>query len=113
MKVAVPTDVTDQASVGNMVERVLEEFGRIDLLLNDAGSFNAIGPVWEVDPQEWWGGRDYNSIWQLPVRSRGLPAHDRAGEREDCEYERRSLDIDLVGAGDEQFDRGALDQQGE
>lgn len=52
---AVPTDVTDQESVEKMVERVLEEFGRIDLLLNDAGSFNAIGPVWEVDPQEWWG----------------------------------------------------------
>lgn len=52
---AVPTDVTDQGSVGKMVERVLEEFGRIDLLLNDASSFNAIGPVREVDPQESWG----------------------------------------------------------
>ncbi len=82
----VHTDVIDQALVGKMVERVLEEFGRIDLLLNDAGSFNAIGPVWEVDPQDWWGGRDYKSIWQIPVRSCGLTAHDRAGEREDCEY---------------------------
>ena len=53
--VAVPTDVTDQDSVRKTVNRVLEAFGRIDLLLNDAGSFNAIGPVWEVDPQEWWG----------------------------------------------------------
>lgn len=52
--IAIPTDVTDPESVRSAVERTLKEFGRIDLLLNDAGSFNAIGPVWEVDPEKWW-----------------------------------------------------------
>jgi NAD(P)-dependent dehydrogenase (short-subunit alcohol dehydrogenase family) len=34
---AVPTDVTDSARVAQMVERTLESFGRIDVLINCAG----------------------------------------------------------------------------
>ena len=34
---AVPTDVTDGAQVSQMVERTLESFGRIDVLINCAG----------------------------------------------------------------------------
>lgn len=34
---AVPTDVTDGAQVSKMVERTLESFGRIDVLINCAG----------------------------------------------------------------------------
>jgi NAD(P)-dependent dehydrogenase (short-subunit alcohol dehydrogenase family) len=26
----------------------------VDLLVNNAGSFYAIGPVWDVDPRKWW-----------------------------------------------------------
>ncbi len=28
--------------------------GRIDLLVNTAGVFHALGPIAEVDPDEWW-----------------------------------------------------------
>jgi len=34
---AVRTDVTQKADVGNMVQRVMDEFGAIDILVNDAG----------------------------------------------------------------------------
>lgn len=34
---AVPVDVTDSRSVANMVQAVLQEFGRIDILVNSAG----------------------------------------------------------------------------
>jgi NAD(P)-dependent dehydrogenase (short-subunit alcohol dehydrogenase family) len=37
-----------------MVDRVTEEFGPVDILMNNAGSFNALGPVTEVDHQTWW-----------------------------------------------------------
>jgi len=35
--VYVPTDVTDAAQIEAMVERALQEFGRIDILVNNAG----------------------------------------------------------------------------
>lgn len=35
--VAVQTDVTDPASVKNMVDKAVQEFGRVDILVNNAG----------------------------------------------------------------------------
>ncbi len=70
---AIPTDVTDAESVRSAVERTLEEFGRIDLLLNDAGSFNAIGPVWEVDPEQWWGDVTTNLFGSFLCAHKVLP----------------------------------------
>jgi NAD(P)-dependent dehydrogenase (short-subunit alcohol dehydrogenase family) len=51
---AIQTDVTDRAQVEQMVARTLAEFGRIDLLFNNAGSFRSVAPVWEVVPETWW-----------------------------------------------------------
>jgi NAD(P)-dependent dehydrogenase (short-subunit alcohol dehydrogenase family) len=51
---AVPTDVTDIRRVDELVERSLGAFGSIDVLFNNAGSFEVIGAVWEVDPDLWW-----------------------------------------------------------
>ena len=51
---AIQTDVTDITQVDRMVSQSLESFGQIDVLFNNAGSFAAIGAVWEVDPDLWW-----------------------------------------------------------
>ncbi len=52
---AVALDVTDVAAVAEAGERVLAEFGRIDLLINNAGLIDAAEvPVWEADPDQWW-----------------------------------------------------------
>jgi len=51
---AVRTDVTDIAQVERMVSESLDAFGQIDVIFNNAGSFEAIGPVWEIDPDVWW-----------------------------------------------------------
>lgn len=51
---AAPTDVTKREQVAAMVERTLAAFGQIDVLFNNAGSFRAIGGLWEVDPDVWW-----------------------------------------------------------
>jgi NAD(P)-dependent dehydrogenase (short-subunit alcohol dehydrogenase family) len=50
----VRTDVTDEESVKQMVQRAKEAFGRIDILLNCAGgSLPEDRPVTDVDPSVW------------------------------------------------------------
>ncbi|HEX2073289.1 MAG TPA: SDR family oxidoreductase [Geodermatophilus sp.] len=52
---AVPVDVTDRAAVDAAVADVTGAFGRIDLLVNNAGLIDAAEvPVWEADPDQWW-----------------------------------------------------------
>ena len=51
---AVPTDICDREAARAMVTSVERELGPVDTLLNNAGSFYAIGPVWEVDAEQWW-----------------------------------------------------------
>jgi len=51
---AVPTDITDIGHVERMVSQTLDTFGQIDVIFNNAGRFNSLGAVWEVDPDEWW-----------------------------------------------------------
>lgn len=58
----VQVDVTDRASVERMAAQVERELGPVDLLVNNAGRLGAIGPIWEVDPDEWW------SVWEVNVR---------------------------------------------
>ncbi len=52
--IAVPTDVTDRASVRAMVQATLGAFGKVDLLFANHGSFRTIGPFWATDPDSWW-----------------------------------------------------------
>jgi len=52
--VGIAVDVTDLPAVEAMVRRVESVLGPVDILMNNAGSFAAIGPVVEVDPQAWW-----------------------------------------------------------
>lgn len=47
-------DVTDQRAAAWIVEETVRQLGPVDLLINNAGSAAATGPVWEVDPETWW-----------------------------------------------------------
>ena len=49
---AVRLDVTDQASIDAMVTRVIDEAGRIDILVNNAAVFN-MAPILEVTRADW------------------------------------------------------------
>jgi citronellol/citronellal dehydrogenase len=58
---AVRCDVTDEASVDAMVQRTLDEFGRIDILVNNAGIM-APGPLHEVPLKR------FDLVWRVNVR---------------------------------------------
>ena len=48
-------DVRDRDAVEAMATQVSEQLGPVDLLVNAAGTGEAIGPTWQVDPDAWWG----------------------------------------------------------
>ncbi|MCP9947589.1 SDR family oxidoreductase [Actinomadura madurae] len=50
---AVPADVTDPGSVEGLFAAVRDRWGRLDLLVNNAGVFGASAPVEEFSPDEW------------------------------------------------------------
>ena len=50
---AVPTDVADPASVAELFAAVRGEWGRVDLLVNNAGTFGPSGEVDEIAVDDW------------------------------------------------------------
>ena len=51
---AVSADITDKKQVEELVQKATAAYGNIDLLFNNAGSFQALGPIWETEPEAWW-----------------------------------------------------------
>jgi NAD(P)-dependent dehydrogenase (short-subunit alcohol dehydrogenase family) len=47
-----PADIADGGQAERLVERVIDRFGRVDGLVNNAG-LTQVGPFLEIDPAEW------------------------------------------------------------
>jgi NAD(P)-dependent dehydrogenase (short-subunit alcohol dehydrogenase family) len=52
--IGVRCDVTDPVSVEHAVAKTQELLGPVDVLVNNAGVPGPFGPIWQVDPDEWW-----------------------------------------------------------
>ena len=52
--IAVPFDVTDEPALERAEKIIQSRLGPVDLLVNNAGMWGPINPVWETDPEEWW-----------------------------------------------------------
>ncbi len=57
---AAAADVTDPTELRKAVGVIRRALGPIDLLVNNAGVLGPIGPLWEVDADEWWSTFDVN-----------------------------------------------------
>jgi 3-oxoacyl-[acyl-carrier protein] reductase len=57
--VAIPTDVKDEGQVVRLVERTMETFGRIDILINNAGG-TRMGPLSSLPTKGWDASFDLN-----------------------------------------------------
>lgn len=72
--IAVPADVRDEASVAAMMAAVTARLGVPDVVVNNAGTNSAIGPIWDVDPGDWWLDFETNVKGPFLVSRAVLPA---------------------------------------
>jgi NAD(P)-dependent dehydrogenase (short-subunit alcohol dehydrogenase family) len=76
---AVPCDVTDEAQVRQMVERVAGQFGRLDILVNAAGVRGAVGDVTRLSLDEWWQALQVNTTGPLLCARHVIPRMREVG----------------------------------
>ena len=57
---AVRSDVTDRAAVVEMVTQIEVQLGPVNFLVNNAGTSDVIGRIWETDPDDWWREAEVN-----------------------------------------------------
>jgi 3-oxoacyl-[acyl-carrier protein] reductase len=69
----VPTDVKDEQQVKAMIERSVEELGRIDILVNNAGGAR-LGPLQDLPTKAWDASFDLN-VRSAYVATREAGAH--------------------------------------
>ena len=75
----VATDVSKPDSVNALFAKVKEEFGRLDVLFNNAG-LNAPGiPIEDLPLREVDGDRRRQSDRRVPVRASGVPHDEGSG----------------------------------
>jgi NAD(P)-dependent dehydrogenase (short-subunit alcohol dehydrogenase family) len=75
----VVADVTAQPEVASLVQKSIELFGRIDILVNAAGTYGPIGRAWEVDAKEWANTFSANLFGPFLTCQSVLPHMIRAG----------------------------------
>jgi len=51
--IGVGCDVSQAAAADALVDRVLQEFGRIDILVNNAGFMGRVAPLWDLADEDW------------------------------------------------------------
>jgi NAD(P)-dependent dehydrogenase (short-subunit alcohol dehydrogenase family) len=83
-------DVTRSADVESLVGSVLERYGRIDVLVNNAGTYGAIGRLDECDPVEWQRAFDVNVFGTVNGCRAVLPQ---------MRAQRSGVILNLAGAG--------------
>jgi NAD(P)-dependent dehydrogenase (short-subunit alcohol dehydrogenase family) len=58
----IPTDVSRHEEVARLVEGTIKSYGQIDILVNAAGVYGPIGPLWEVGVEAWTHAVQINLI---------------------------------------------------
>jgi NAD(P)-dependent dehydrogenase (short-subunit alcohol dehydrogenase family) len=72
--IATLTDVSDEASVEGMVADCLREFGRVDVLVNNAGIIGPTAPVTRVERDQWDQALAVNLTGAMLCAKHALPS---------------------------------------
>jgi NAD(P)-dependent dehydrogenase (short-subunit alcohol dehydrogenase family) len=77
--IAVRTDVTDFDSVSSAVSKAIDAFGRLDVLVNNAGMIDPIARISESDPAIWSSAVDTNVKGVYFGLRAAIPVMERQG----------------------------------
>jgi NAD(P)-dependent dehydrogenase (short-subunit alcohol dehydrogenase family) len=77
--IVVPTDITDAEQCTRLVARATEEFGGVDVLVNNAFRFDAFQSFEEVDLSIWRKIMDVNLFGSLQMTRAALPSMRQRG----------------------------------
>jgi NAD(P)-dependent dehydrogenase (short-subunit alcohol dehydrogenase family) len=70
---AVQADVTNRAEVDNMVRNLIDQFGKIDILINNAGASSRERPFMQMTRDDWDKDIQVNLIGQMNVTQAVIP----------------------------------------
>ena len=59
-------EVTDIQSVDNAVELIADEFGKLDVVINNAGIIGEMASITDSSPEVWWRTSTYPPTLRLP-----------------------------------------------
>jgi NAD(P)-dependent dehydrogenase (short-subunit alcohol dehydrogenase family) len=88
--IAIPADVSQVRDATALVERALSEFGRLDVIVSNAGIAGPIGPLEELDWVQWQRTIEINLMGAVWLSRAALPHFKRI---------RRGKIIQLSGGG--------------
>ncbi|WP_270090454.1 SDR family NAD(P)-dependent oxidoreductase [Sphingobacterium sp. SYP-B4668] len=69
---AYPLDLLDESSIASLVDQLLGQFGRIDVLINNAVSREGFKTLSEITKEEWEGAQRINSTGMMLLTQRVL-----------------------------------------
>jgi NAD(P)-dependent dehydrogenase (short-subunit alcohol dehydrogenase family) len=73
-------EATDPKSVADAVAAIEKEFGRCDVLVNNAGIFGGLSLIGDSDPTAWWDVLDVNIRGTYLVSRALLPLLQKTGD---------------------------------
>ena len=76
---AIPTDVTDTDSVDNLVSKTVSSYGKLDVLVNNAGGAMFIKSPLDLKKEEWSAAIDLNLTSVFLCSQRAVPEMIKAG----------------------------------
>ncbi len=104
---AVKVDVSNRSDVDKMVEAVIAKFGRIDILINNAGTSSVVQPFMQMTKADWDIDIGVNLYGQMNVAQAVIPhmAAKKYGRIVNCSGGQGIPNISIYGAA-----KGGIDQ---
>ena len=71
--IGIVADIRNKNDVKNVINKIIEEFGKLDILVNNAGIFPKIKQLHEIDEEDWNEVLDVNLTGQFRFTKEAIP----------------------------------------